>query len=65
MAVSRLPPHRVRVGARRRLRLARVLVFLAGVLVAAGLQAALFLLWDSGDPRPAAPKPAHVTVRAV
>ena len=52
------------MGGHGRLRLVRVLGFLAGVLVAAGLQAALFLLWDSGDPQPA-PKPAHVTVRAV
>jgi len=64
MAVSQLPPRRVRIGGHVRLRLVRVLVFLAGVLVAAGLQAALFLLWDSGDPQPA-PKPAHLTVRAV
>jgi len=53
------------MGGHGRLRLVRVLVFLAGVLVAAGLQAALLLLWDSGDPQPATPKPAHLTVRAV
>jgi len=48
MAISRLPP-----------RIARVLLFLAGVLLAAGLQAALFLMWDSGDPPPSSPPPLH------
>ena len=58
MAVSRLPFRRVRTRGRVRLRLARLLLFMAGVLLAAGLQAALFLLWDAGDPTPASPKPS-------
>ena len=38
-------------------RAARVLVFIAGVVVSAGLQAALFLLQEKMDAPPQVPRP--------
>jgi hypothetical protein len=43
---------------------ARVLVFIAGVVVSAGLQAALFLLQEKMDAPPPVPRPVAASWRA-